>query len=271
MPINPLFLTDRHLSDLNPIIAGEEICTPGHGTKPHIRGYTLLHFVYRGKGNLNARGQNHPVEGGQVFLIRPGDLSSYAADAQDPWHYGWIGFNGILAARFSELPPVFSIPKEAMIRIRNALQDPNVSEYRLAGELLLLYEMLFSGSIAIGNRHVLQVKNYIRLSYMHPIRIAGIARQMNLDRRYLSRLFKEQTGLSIQSYLLQVRMEEADKYLLQGYSVREAATMAGYEDISNFSKLYARHFGLSPAQRRKQTPPFPQPPQATSSTISMKK
>ena len=86
---------------------------------------------------------------------------------------------------------------------------------------------------------------------MHPIRIAVIARQMNLDRRYLSRLFKEQTGLSIQSYLLQVRMEEADKYLLQGYSVREAATMAGYEDISNFSKLYTRHFGLSPAQRRK--------------------
>lgn len=250
MPINPLFLTDRHLSDLNPMIAGEEVCAPGHGTRLHIRNYTLLHFVYRGKGILNARGQSHPVESGQVFLIRPGELSSYTADTQDPWHYGWIGFDGILAARFAELPPVFSVDKETMSRIHGALQDPKVSEYRLAGELLRLYETLFSGSMDTGNRHVRQVKNYIRLSYMHPIRIAGIARQMNLDRRYLSRLFKSHTGLSIQAYLLQVRMEEADKYLLQGYSVREAATMAGYEDISNFSKLYTRHFGLSPAQRR---------------------
>lgn len=251
MPVNPLFLTDRHLSDLNPIIAGEEVCTPGHGTKPHIRQYTLLHFVYRGKGSLITRGQSHPVEAGQVFLIRPGELSAYAADSQDPWHYGWIGFDGILAARFAELPPVFSLDKKAMERIQEALRDPNVSEYRLAGELLRLYEALFSGSTGTGNRHVRQVKNYIRLSYMHPIRIEKIARQMNLDRRYLSRLFKSQTGLSIQAYLLQVRMAEADKYLLQGYSVREAATMAGYEDISNFSKLYTRHFGISPAQRRK--------------------
>ena len=75
---------------------------------------------------------------------------------------------------------------------------------------------------------------------------------MNLDRRYLSRLFKEKTGRSIQQYLLEVRLQEADGYLLQGCSVREAAQLSGYEDVSNFSKLYKHHFGKTPAQRRKE-------------------
>ena len=34
---------------------------------------------------------------------------------------------------------------------------------------------------------------------------------MNLNRRYLSRFFKEKTGMSIQEYLIYVRMEEAKR------------------------------------------------------------
>jgi AraC-like DNA-binding protein len=54
-----------------------------------------------------------------------------------------------------------------------------------------------------------------------------------------------------QQYLLNVRMEEATNYLRQGFSVKECAHMVGYEDVSNFSKLYKKHFGKSPAHRRK--------------------
>lgn len=250
MPVNPLFLTNRHLMDLNPMIAGIQQCPPEHGTKPHIRHYTLLHFVFKGTGSVHIRCEEQSVSAGQVFLIRPGELVSYRADRQDPWCYGWIGFDGSLASRFAELPAVFSLPAAFMDSIHRALTDPAVSEYRLAGQLLALYEMLFAGATPSTNRHVRRVENYIKLSYMHPIRIEQIAAQMNLDRRYLSRLFKEQTGLSMQDYLLQVRMNEADSYLHQGYSVKEAAQLSGYEDVSNFSKLYKRHFGLSPAHRR---------------------
>ena len=249
VPVNPLFLTDRNLLDLNPIIAGQQVCPPGHSTQPHIRQYTLLHFVYSGTGILQTAGQEHRVRGGQVFMIRPGEISSYCADAADPWHYGWIGFNGHLSSRFSDLPSVFALESEQMERIRKALSDPNVTEYRLAGVLLRLYEELFSGQVG-GNRHVQQVENYIRLSYMQPIRVEQLAKHLNLDRRYLTRLYKQTTGLTIQDHLLQIRLQEADKYLAQGRSVKEAAALSGYNDISNFSKLYKRQYGISPAQRK---------------------
>ena len=129
--------------------------------------------------------------------------------------------------------------------------DPSVMEYRLASELFHLYAFLFSATNR-GNPYVRQVENYIRQSYMQNIRIEHMAQQLNLDRRYLGRLFKEETGVSMQQYLLKVRMEAADQYLFQGYSVRESAKMSGYEDTSNFTKLYKKHFGRSPSSRRKE-------------------
>ena len=247
---NYLFLTNRHLQDLNPLLAGTHECDPGYGTQPAIRKHVLIHYVFRGKGTLFINNTPYPVKQGQAFLITPGTLAHYQADTEDPWYYGWIGFDGALGARFAELPPVFSLPEEVFRRILRNTNDPSVTEYRMASELFRLYALLFSDPTRL-NPHVRQVENYIRSSYMHPIRVEHIAQQLNLDRRYLSRLFKEKTGLSMQQYLLNVRMDEATNYLRQGYSVKECAHMVGYEDVSNFSKLYKRHFGTSPAHHKK--------------------
>jgi AraC-like DNA-binding protein len=85
---------------------------------------------------------------------------------------------------------------------------------------------------------------------MRSIRIEDIAKQLNLDRRYLTRLFKEKTGQSIQEYLIQVRLEEAVQCLQNGYSVSDTAILCGYEDVSNFSKMFKKRYGISPAQMK---------------------
>ena len=246
MNVKTLILTNRHFQDLNPLLAGEEVCDPGHSFGPAVRKYTLIHYVVRGKGILYSRGGIHPVEQGQAFLILPGEVTTYIADNQDPWYYRWIGFDGGLSSRFAELPPVFSLPEDILRRILCVAEDPEVIEYRLAAELFQLYSQLFSGTGG-SNRHVRRVENYIRSAYMQPLRVEQIATQMNLNRRYLSRLFKEKTGQSIQDYLISVRLEEAKHYLMQGHSVKEAAYLVGYDDVSNFSKIFKKRYGQSPA------------------------
>ncbi len=250
MQANNILLTNRHLQDLNPLLVGTHECDPGYGTQPAIRKHVLIHYVFRGKGALYIRDQAYPVGPGQAFLIPQGELAHYQADMEDPWYYCWIGFDGALASRFAQLAPVFSPPEEVFRRMLRVTGDPSVTEYRLAAELFRLYALLFSEPKR-SNPHVRQVENYIRASYMHPIRVEHIAQQLNLDRRYLSRLFKAKTGISMQQYLLNVRMDEATGYLRQGYSVKECAHMVGFEDVSNFSKLYKRHFGKSPAHHKK--------------------
>lgn len=248
MKMQEQLMTNRHLLDLNPILSVSRKCAPGHSFGPRIRRYTLMHYVISGKGVFYARGQEFPVRGGQVFLILPGEVTTYTADAEDPWHYCWVGFDGSLSRRFAELPAVFSVEEKLFLDIfpEDGASNP---EYQVAAGLLRLYGELFSGPDR-GNRHVQRVENYIRTAYMQSITVAGIARELNLDRRYLTRLFKEKTGQSVQEYLIRVRMEEADRCLAQGYSVSDAARLCGYEDVPNFSRMYKKHYGISPANRK---------------------
>lgn len=239
-------LTNRNFSDLNPLVAGEHICDPGHKFGPAVRKYTLIHFVTSGTGTIEARGKTHQVRAGQAFIILPEEVTTYQADNLDPWRYHWIGFDGSLSHRFRELPTVIDVSTDPFSRLDRLCKDPSVAEYLLAAQLFELYATLFSNRCG-KSPHVTRVENYIRSSYMHPIRVEQIAEELSLDRRYLSRLFKEEIGQSMQDFLVEIRMEESVRLLQQGCAVKETAHLVGYEDVSNFSKMFKRHFGKSPS------------------------
>lgn len=249
MSFKNLFLTNRQLLDLNPLDAGREQCRAGKSFGPHARKYTLIHYVLEGRGVFYARGQAYAVEAGQAFVILPGETTTYTADAHDPWHYCWIGFDGALSARFAQLPPVLTLPREQFSPILRSENSDTPPEYRLAAMLMQLYDRLFSGAQS-ENRHVSRVENYIRSNYMLPIRVEEIARVLNLNRRYLGRLFKAHTGRTVQAFLIDVRMDAAASHLRSGCTVAEAARLCGYEDVSNFSKMFKHRFGHSPAAHR---------------------
>lgn len=243
-----LLLTDRHLQDLNPVTAGWHECEPGHRFGPYVRGYTLIHYVRSGKGVFYTRGEEYEVTAGQAFLILPGEVTTYEADKLDPWHYCWVGFNGSLARRFDQLEPVFSIDESLFLGIFPPEGYVGRSEYWLAGGLHRLYGVLFPDA-QTGNIHVQKVENLICTAYMERITVEDIAGHLNLDRRYLTRLFKQHTGKSLQEYLTGVRMEEAMLCLERGHSVQETARLCGYSDVGNFSKMYKKFFGYNPKKK----------------------
>ena len=92
--------------------------------------------------------------------------------------------------------------------------------------------------------------DYIEVSYMHPLTIKDIADFVGLNQYYLSKLFKEKTGHTLQQHILDVRLAEAKRYLLLSYAVKEAATLSGFKDVANFSKIFKREFGRNPTQWR---------------------
>lgn len=239
-----IVLRNRHFQDLNPLLFGFEHCVKGYSYGPAIRKYTLIHYVVEGKGCLYKHGKMYTVEAGQAFLILPEEVTTYVADKSDPWYYQWVAFDGSLSKRFEELPPVFSFPSWVTADIL-ALEEKPLREYHVASVLFRIYAQLFEGK-TVHNHYVRQVQDHIRALYMQPLRVERIAEELNLDRRYLSRLFKQKTGQTIQDYLISVRMEEAKQCLLNGFSVEGTAQLCGYEDASNFSKMFKRRFGISP-------------------------
>lgn len=244
-----ILLTNRHLKDLNPIIIGMEACESGHSFGPAVRNYTLLHYTVSGRGYFHTGGVTYPVGSGEVFRILPGEVTVYRADERDPWCYRWIGFDGELAAPFATLPPVFSLPAGAVHCF--SLEDSDgAPEYRIAAKLFRLYAELFGSTPQKGN-YVRRVQDYVEASYMLKIQVEEIAAQMHLDRRYLSRLFQQKTGQTIQDYIISVRMAEAVRCLSEGLSVGESAERCGYSDMFLFSKMFKRRFGVSPANWKK--------------------
>ena len=101
--------------------------------------------------------------------------------------------------------------------------------------------------------YVNKVKGYINARYMEDIKIAEIADSLNLNRKYLSSLFKKQTGITMQEYLIRKRLAEGKKLLENGHNVTEAAHMAGYADAFGFSKAFRAFFGKTPKSLRKAT------------------
>ncbi|MBQ9760469.1 MAG: AraC family transcriptional regulator [Clostridia bacterium] len=243
-------LVDRHLAELNPLIFGEEACESGHSFGPAIRKYTLIHYVCQGKGILYKGGHAYPVHTGEMFIILPDEVTKYVADESDPWVYRWIGFDGALSRKFAELPPVVAVSDVYFQSVGSVLALGGVVEYILAGRLFGLLSELLSG-VKRHNHYVRKVQDYIKNSYMHEIRVEQIAESLSLDRRYLTRLFKEKTGKTIQEYLISVRMEEARRLLTEGYGVAEAALLCGYPDACNFSKMFKRIYSVSPARWKK--------------------
>jgi len=240
-------LINRHFGDLNPIVHGSEECASGHTYGPAVRKYTLIHYVLSGSGTYTVDGESYRVRAGEAFRILPGDVTVYSADVDEPWSYRWIGFDGTLSERFSEIPPVFRIPEHALDVFFLESDEDGKREYLLAAELFRLYAALFSGGAGRHSHYVRRVKDYVHAMYMQEVRVERIAEQMNLDRRYLSRIFKEKTGKSIQEYLISVRMEEAKRCLVRGLTVSETAVLCGYEDVCNFSKMFKARVGVSPS------------------------
>ena len=73
---------------------GMHVTTPSYGYGPAIRDHDLIHFVFRGRGNVTTAGRRFEVFAGQLFYLRRGAVSYYEANDEDPWYYAWIGFDG---------------------------------------------------------------------------------------------------------------------------------------------------------------------------------
>ena len=77
---------------------------------------------------------------------------------------------------------------------------------------------------------------------------------MYLSPFYISKIFKSETGDTPIRHLINIRLEKAKELLENGYkgSIQEVAASVGYDDAYHFSKLFKKHYGVSPSQVRKQ-------------------
>ena len=94
---------------------------------------------------------------------------------------------------------------------------------------------------------VYKVIEYIRRNYFRKISLDDIAQHVHFSKTYLSRIFKEDTGENISSYINKVRVDRARLLLAdQDLSLVDVAALTGFEDQSYFTKVFKAVTGQTP-------------------------
>ena len=242
-------ISESTQSIIKPIFIGWEACEGGHSFGPYVRDHYIVHFCMHGKGILKNSEGEFEIKAGNFFIIRPGEVTTYTADIDDPWEYAWIAFTSNGKEYFSDNKSVFKTPEgldEKMLRLIKSRSKSS------EGCLSLIYDLLYRISERDEEEDestaVRQVRRYIKYNYMLPLTVGGLARDFGFERSYLYRIFKARYGIGIKEYITSVRLEMGAKLIKDGYSVGECARLVGYEDRFNFSRAYKSYFGRSPSK-----------------------
>lgn len=94
---------------------------------------------------------------------------------------------------------------------------------------------------------LLQIRSLIISDLSVPPVIRDLAQVAAMSETKLKQLFKQTFGSTIYTYYQQARMDEAAFLLKQGkHSVGEVGYELGFSNLSHFSRLFEKHYGLNP-------------------------
>jgi AraC-like DNA-binding protein len=114
------------------------------------------------------------------------------------------------------------------------------------------YRRLSSSSFASlrpngDSRRVQKVQDYINQNYKEDIRLGDLAALVGMTPTAFSRFFKLRTGRSISDYVIDIRLGHATRQLVDSTtSVAEICYECGFNNVSNFNRIFKKKKGNSP-------------------------
>ena len=108
-------------------------------------------------------------------------------------------------------------------------------------------EFLCTRAQRAGRERVQRVQTLLKARMQDPPTLEQLGKEVGCSSFYLSRQFSAETGLTIQQYVRQVRLERAAVLLKTGKcNVTEAAFEVGYNSLSHFTVAFREAFGCCP-------------------------
>ncbi|MCR8635152.1 helix-turn-helix domain-containing protein [Paenibacillus radicis (ex Xue et al. 2023)] len=98
-----------------------------------------------------------------------------------------------------------------------------------------------------GQSAVLQISKYIREHSTEDLSLVHCAEMIAMSPSYLSRLFKKEMGINFLDFVVECKVEEAKRLLLEtDLNVSEIAAAIGYSE-RNLNRIFQRHTKMNPS------------------------
>ena len=255
------------------------------GTAPHSHNFYELVYVLEGSAEQNISGDRVTVKKGDYYIIDYNTVHSYTNCSDfhiinclfkpefiDKTLKGCVSFsklitNYLIQFNYSILT---KIPADNIFHDENStIKELFEAMYRESGyhtggyiELMRCYLIqilvlsLRSIYMPTGSRKSYitdRIIQHIEEHYTEHITLGEICSELNFTLPYLSRKFRDETGMTFQQYLQNMRIEQSCRLLAEtDKKVTEIAHDVGYADIKFFGELFKKSMNMTPREFRAQ-------------------
>lgn len=249
----------------------------------HAHDYIEIAYVMSGEGKYIIEGQNFDIKEGDLLVFNPGvhHQAVYDPKAEVKATEFFIGFIDVTLKagmkNYIEVPQGGYIIhttgelKQRIFKICSSMSAESAIKwqgryYMLKAYLMQLLLLLVREQVeiptprkgysfeSVNKKYVVeQVVSYFEDHYSEKISLDTIAENTYMSPFYISRVFKSETGDTPIHHLIKIRLEKAMELLKteENVNIQEVAARVGYDDAYHFSKLFKKHFGMSPSQAKK--------------------
>ena len=89
---------------------------------------------------------------------------------------------------------------------------------------------------------------YCMEHYLEPITLESIAKDLYLNKCYISHVFNERLNISFKDFINHMRVENARKMLEKRTNITEIAFSSGFTSIRTFNRAFQKHLGMTPRE-----------------------
>jgi AraC-like DNA-binding protein len=256
---------------------GRSIFDPIWALKDHASRNTELLYILRGQVKVHTKDYVLPAREGQI-IFTPNGLTHrdvFPLDSEFEVylvHFEWEGEPSMLAqltpAQLTEASR--QDPATLASDMRQLYADflqpgpltAQLTSLRLLQVICRLWHHALAGKSPSGDagydlaraRRVeimTEAREVIHERYGQPLGLDDIAQAIDVSPYYLSRVFSQEAGFTLSSYLHDVRMEKAAGLLRQPrLPVSQVAGAVGFRDAHYFARVFKNHFGDAPSTYR---------------------
>lgn len=245
----------------------------------HYDADAALVYFRRGDGSVRIEGRYYPITAGDVVLLNPRELHcfTYHSGAHDRlvlyiredivrnfqcpdpgffdifYHRSGSPGNHIPAA-MAEACGIRTLMDQILsLTCEESGWNEILAICRIV-ELVAIIGRLHRESaekeppVVHENGTVSQILRYINENLLSIPDTDQIARHFFRDKAYLCRLFKQHVGASLWNYVIFRRLLYSNDLIREGASIEEACYQSGFQNYSNYFRLYKKYFGVSPSE-----------------------
>jgi AraC-like DNA-binding protein len=136
---------------------------------------------------------------------------------------------------------------DSVLELMSILHDLSVSR-----NMHTLSDATFNNAeFSYNSRRIRKAMDYMNQNFQKAITLTEVARLANMTDVSFSRFFKARTGITFMDSLLEMRLGHASRLLIDTtQSVSEVAYNCGFNNISNFNRLFKKKKGCTPKEFR---------------------